>query len=240
MQAQAHIETSVRQRRYWRPVEGRDSIELLREAIALTIGALLPIMNPISTAPLFIALTTGLERKARNRQALLACIYAFGILVVFLLLGSAIVDFFRISIPGLRTAGGLIMSAIGFRMLFPASPAHAGAAQHSPQDLDIAFTPLAMPSLAGPGSISVVLTAAPQIKSIHPDDRGLVYVGVLAGMITTLLFCFLVLRASSAMVRFLGQSGIDAMTRIFGFLLICIGMQFLLTGIGDFFELPRI
>lgn len=192
-------------------------------------------MNPFSTAPLFIALTAGMDGRRRNRQALLACIYAFGILAVFLLLGSAIIDFFRISIPGLRTAGGLIMSAIGFRMLFPAPIAAGNPAQEAQQELEIAFTPLAMPSLAGPGSITVVLTAAPQIKTIHPDDRGLVYVAVVVGMILTLIFCFLVLRASSSMVRFLGQSGIDAMTRIFGFLLICIGMQFLLTGIGDFF-----
>ena len=215
---------------------GGVQIELFREAIALTIGALLPIMNPFSTAPLFIALTAGMDRKRRNRQALLACIYAFAILVVFLLLGSIIIDFFRISIPGLRTAGGLIMSAIGFRMLFPAPVTVANIPAHEPQqELDIAFTPLAMPSLAGPGSITVVLTAAPQIKSIHPDDRGMVYVAVMAGMILTLIFCFLVLRAASSMVRFLGRSGIDAMTRIFGFLLICIGMQFLLTGVGDFF-----
>ena len=142
---------------------------------------LLPIMNPFSTAPVFIALTAGMDRNKRNRQALLACTYAFGILVVFLLLGSAIIEFFRISIPGLRAAGGLIMSAIGFRMLFPTSSAPLSASTHAEQDLDIAFTPLAMPSLAGPGSISVVLTAAPQIKSIHPDDRGLVYVGRCGG-----------------------------------------------------------
>jgi multiple antibiotic resistance protein len=204
----------------------------------LTIGALLPIMNPFSTAPLFIALTVGMNRKACNRQALLACIYAFGILVVFLLLGSAIIEFFRISIPGLRTAGGLIMSTIGFRMLFPAPPpAQTAGTGGERQEIDIAFTPIAMPSLAGPGSITVVLTAAPQIKSIHPDDRGMVVVAVIVGMVLTLLLCFLVLRAASSMVRFLGRSGIDAMTRIFGFLLICIGMQFLLTGISDFFGL---
>ena len=197
-------------------------------------------MNPFSTAPVFIALTGGMDRPTRNQQAFLACVYAFGILVVFLLLGSAIIDFFRISIPGLRTAGGLIMSAIGFRMLFPISPVPQSAPPPTQQELTIAFTPLAMPSLAGPGSISVVLTAAPQIKSIHPDDRGLVYLGVMAGMVLTVLFCFLVLRASSSMVRFLGQSGIDAMTRIFGFLLICIGMQFLLTGISDFFNIGRV
>jgi multiple antibiotic resistance protein len=221
--------------------EGDRSIDVFREAIVLTIGALVPIMNPFSTAPLFIALTAGMDRKKRNRQALLACIYAFGILIVFLLLGSAIIEFFRISIPGLRTAGGLIMSTIGFRMLFPASPVVAiNPAQAPQQELDIAFTPLAMPSLAGPGSITVVLTAAPQLARVHPDDRGVAYAGVIAGMVLTLIFCLLVLRLAGSMIRFLGQSGIDAMTRIFGFLLICIGMQFLLTGIADFFNIARV
>ena len=196
-------------------------------------------MNPFSTAPLFIALTGGMDRKRRNRQALLACVYAFGILLVFLLLGSAIIGFFRISVPGLRTAGGLIMSIIGCRMLFATPMVASGSSQAKQQELDIAFTPLAMPSLAGPGSISVVLTAAPQIKSMHPDDRGLAYVGVIAGMILTLVFCLMVLRAASSMVRFLGHSGIDAMTRIFGFLIICIGMQFLLTGVSDFYGLRQ-
>ena len=198
-------------------------------------------MNPFTTAPLFICLTAGMDRRARNRQALLACIYAFGILIVFLLLGSVIIEFFRISIPGLRTAGGLIMSTIGFRMLFPAaaSPADASAGTQQ-QDLDIAFTPLAMPSLAGPGSITVVLTAAPQIRNVPLDDRTVVYAAVILGMVLTLIFCLLVLRAASSMVRFLGQSGIDAMTRIFGFLVVCIGMQFLLTGISDFFGLRHV
>jgi len=218
-------------------VEAEGVIETFREALVLTIGALLPIMNPFSTAPLFIALTGGMDRERRNRQALLACIYAFGILIVFLLLGSAIIDFFRISIPGLRAAGGLIMSVIGFRMLFPPAGASSSADSAAQQEVEIAFTPLAMPSMAGPGSITVVLTAAPQIRSIHPEDRSLVYIAVIAGMILTLGFCLLVLRAASSMVRFLGHSGIDAMTRIFGFLIICIGMQFLLTGIGDFFAL---
>jgi len=198
-------------------------------------------MNPFSTAPLFIALTAGMGREKRNRQAFLACVYAFGILITFLLLGSAIIDFFRISIPGLRTAGGLIMSAIGFKMLFSAPPGNSNTPPLTPkQELDVAFTPLAMPSLSGPGPITVVLTAAPQIKRLHPDDRGAVFVAVVVGMIVTLVLCLIVLRAAGSMVRFLGQSGIDAMTRIFGFLIICIGMQFLLTGIGDFFDLQPV
>ena len=197
-------------------------------------------MNPFSTAPLFVSLTAGFDPKRRNRQALMGCIYAFGILAVFLLLGSAIVDFFGISVPGIRVAGGLIISTIGFRMLFPApKPATSDGAQAEPQELDIAFTPIAMPSLAGPGSISVVLTAAAHIRSIRPDDWGLIYLAVLIGMVLTLIFSYFVLRMASAMVRFLGSAGIDALTRIFGFLLICIGMQFLLTGISAFFGLPH-
>ena len=212
----------------------RKAIEIFREAIVLTIATLFPIMNPFSTAPLFISLAAGLDEKARNRTALAACLYAFAILVVFLLLGAAIIDFFGISVPGIRVAGGLIISVLGLRMLFPPAPAHDSHGSSLPE-LEIAFTPLAMPSLAGPGSISVVVTAASQIRSNHPEDYVVIYPGVIVGMAVTLLVAFFILRAASSMARILGPSGIDALTRIFGFLLIAIGMQFLLTGISDFF-----
>lgn len=188
---------------------------------------------------MFISLTTGTEKKTRNKIALHACLYAFAILAVFLLLGAAIIDFFGISVAGLRVAGGLIIAVIGFRMLFP-RPAESGSDKSKPKEPEVAFTPLAMPSLAGPGSISVVLTAAAQIRSVRPNDFRLIYVAVIVGMIITLIFSYGVLRAAGAMVRFLGNSGIDAMTRIFGFLLIAIGMQFLLTGISDFYGIAHL
>lgn len=215
---------------------GRPAIKIFLDTVALTIGALLPIINPFSTAPLFVSLTVGMEDSRRTQQALLGCLYAFVILVVFLLVGSAIIDFFGISVPGIRVAGGMIISTTGFRMLFPSQPTAPEGAQ-GPQQQDIAFAPIAMPSLAGPGSITVVLAAAAQIKSIRPGDWQLIYLAVALGMAATLVFSFLVLRAASWMVRFLGRGGIDAMTRIFGFLLICIGVQFFLTGISDFFGL---
>jgi multiple antibiotic resistance protein len=203
----------------------------------LAITALVPITNPFSTAPLFVSLTAGMDPKQRRRQAFLGCLYAFAILLVFLLLGGAIIDFFGISIAGIRAAGGLIITTIGFRMLFPASAATALADAPGPQH-DIAFTPIAMPSLAGPGSISVVLSAATNLRN-RPEDWVLLYIAVIVGMAATLVFAYLVLRAASQMVRFLGPGGIDAMTRIFGFLLICIGSQFLLTGVAGFFNLPH-
>lgn len=85
-----------------------------------------------------------------------------------------------------------------------------------------------------------MLSGAAHIKSGHPEDWVVIYAAVIVGMALTLVIAFFVLRAASSMVRFLGRGGIDAMTRIFGFLLICIGMQFLLTGINDFFHiLPK-
>jgi multiple antibiotic resistance protein len=199
-------------------------------------------MNPFSTAPLYVSLTAGFDPKKRRRQAIMACVYAFAILATFLLLGSAIVEFFGISIPGIRAAGGLIILSVGFGMLFPSpSPptAQSVADDSQQQELDVAFTPLAMPSLAGPGSISVVLSAAAQIRSSYPGQWPVIYVGVILGMAATLVIAYLILRAAEMMVRFLGKGGMDAMTRIFGFLLICIGMQFLLTGVGDFFGWRR-
>ena len=212
-------------------VEGR----LFGDAVALTIGALLPIMNPFSTAPLFLSLTTRMTPKKRDREASMACVYAFAILVLFLLMGGAIIDFFGISVPGIRVAGGLIVSVIGLRMLFPA-PATAGPdmPRLQPADEEIAFTPLAMPSLAGPGSISVVVTAASQIRAHHEQNYFEVYSGVILGMAITILIAWLVLRTATSLAKVLGPTGLDAMTRIFGFLLVCIGMQFLLTGLSDF------
>jgi multiple antibiotic resistance protein len=201
-------------------------------------------MNPFSTAPLFVSLTAGADEATRRRQALLGSLYAFAIMAVFLLAGSAIVDFFGISVAGIRIAGGLVIVTLGFRMLFPAPPPPAAGAadpqadpRANPQAYDIAFAPIAMPSLAGPGSISVVLTSAAQIRSLHPEDWRLIYLAVILGMAVVLVFTYVVLRVSGAMVRFMGRTGIDAMTRIFGFLLISIGVQFLATGVADFFHI---
>ena len=219
---------------------GVGPIQILGEAIALTVGTLLPIMNPFSTLPLFMSLTPKANEKRRNRIALAACLYAFILLVSFLFLGTAIIDFFGISVPGIRIAGGLIISVLGFRMLFPDSAPIAGSGQDTHHEHEVAFTPLAMPSLAGPGSLSVVVTAASQIKSNHADEYMLVYAGVILGMVVTVLIAFAVLRSAGPIAKVLGPSGIDAMTRIFGFLLVAIGMQFLLTGVSDFFGLSHV
>ena len=83
----------------------------------VTFVGILPIANPFSTAVVFLSITEGFSEKRRRQQARLACIYMAGILITFLLAGTLIMNFFGISIPGLRIAGGLIVAQIGFGML---------------------------------------------------------------------------------------------------------------------------
>lgn len=196
--------------------------------IGVTITALLPIANPFSTSALFLAITPGLSREERNQQAFRAGLYMAGILLIFLLAGALIMSFFGISVSGVRIAGGLVVSFLGFRMLFPQEDLSPEQKSEATRKHDVAFTPLAMPSLAGPGSIAVILGVSAQM------DHWIAYSVVGLGIVATAVICWLVLRAAGRLVEGLGQSGIDAIARIMGFLLICIGVQFIAFGIRDF------
>ena len=193
-----------------------------------TMGALIPIVNPFSTAPLLVSLTTTFTPEERMDVVRRACIYMFGILMAFLVAGGLIMQFFGISIPGLRIAGGLVIAFVGFRMLFPAPP-RAAASAEPPAQRDIAFTPLAMPSLAGPGSIAVVIGMS---STAQASDYVIArHALIAAGIALTALFCYIVLKGSTGLAKRLGPSGISAMTGIMGFLLVCIGVQFIINGI---------
>ena len=188
--------------------------------VLATFAGLFPIVNPFSTAAVFLAITGHMSDGERQRQATLACIYATGVLLVFLFGGTLIMGFFGISIPSLRIAGGLIVARIGFRMLSPAEDTPSAP----PQRLDIAFTPLAVPMLSGPGSIAVTIGMAAGAHSLADD------LAIVAGILLVLLTSWGVLRAARTVKSMFGDRGIDVMTRIMGFLLVCIGVQFI--GIG--------
>ena len=197
-----------------------------------TVGALLPIVNPLSAVGLVVSITANLTEAERADQIKRACIYMFFILTAFLVAGGLIMNFFGISIPGLRIAGGLIISYLGFRMLFPESPAISRQEQAEAMvKEDISFTPLAMPSLSGPGSIAVVIgvsSAAQQSEHVIVN-----HLLVAIGIAITALISYLVLKAATRLDRVLGATGMNAVARIMGFLLICIGVQFIINGVVD-------
>jgi multiple antibiotic resistance protein len=206
--------------------------------IAVVVAGLLPIANPFSTAPVFLAVSTNLDSESKKKLLKLTCIYMFSILIIFLLAGALILSFFGISVSALRIAGGLIITVLGFRMLFPdtGKDKQEVTVNTYEQAKGLAFTPLAMPMLSGPGSIAVIISMAAKIsenESFLLRLSGYAVVGI--GILATVTLCWLVLRSSTKIIKILGPTGIDALTRIMGFILICIGVEFAVSGIKGFF-----
>ncbi len=197
------------------------------ELIFGTIAALLPIVNPFSTAPMFLSLTEGYTEAERNVQAKKGVMYMSAILLVFLVAGTFIMNFFGLSLPGMRIAGGILVSGVGMGMLKPRDSEHTEAeVKEAKAKQDISFTPLAMPSLSGPGAISVVIG----MSSIAQGDW-LDYIYIAAGILAVAAIVFLTLRSSTRLVKLLGVNGLHAMTKIMGFIILCVGVQFVVTGV---------
>ena len=196
-----------------------------------TFIGLLPIINPLSAGPTFLAITEGDSEAHRREQARKGCFYMVAILVSFLIGGTFIMNFFGISIPGLRIAGGILLTGIGLNMLTTqrgAAKTDDDLAQEAARKkVDISFSPLAMPMLSGPGSIAVTLG----FTSLATG--WLDYVAIILGIVSVAIVTYAVLRLSGKLVRIIGPVGVNAMTKIMGFLIMTMGVQFVVNGITD-------
>ncbi len=176
----------------------------------------------------YLALTDGHTIAHRRNQALKACIYMFLILTIFLVAGTHIVSFFGISIQGIQIAGGLMIMKWAYNLLNPEdggrklSDDDEDAARLKP---DISFSPLALPLLSGPGSIAVVLGLAASL------DDYLDYGIIIVALAFVALASYVVLYISPWFTKFLGKTGMSALTRMMGFIALCIGVQFIINGI---------
>jgi multiple antibiotic resistance protein len=197
------------------------------QLVIATVIALLPIINPFSTAPMFLAITEGDTATERREQARKAVIYMVCILVAFLIGGTFIMKFFGLSMPGLRIAGGILVAGVGMRMLYPRDDGNQTEAERveSKRKRDVSFTPLAMPSLAGPGAISVTIGLT-SLATSWVD-----FVAIIIGILLVAVIVFVTLQLSTRLVSLLGVNGLHAMTKIMGFLILCVGVQFIVTGI---------
>ena len=157
---------------------------MVNEWLLLVVGtafALLPIANPISTAPVFLTLSRGIPPKRRAQQARMAATWMAVILIVSLIAGALVLEFFGISLPALRLAGGLVVAQIGFGMMKAEPASQSDLSDDSAAEAkgmsDIAFTPIAMPMLSGPGSIAVTISMATEV------DQPLEYLAVAVGIV---------------------------------------------------------
>jgi multiple antibiotic resistance protein len=198
-------------------------------SIGATFAALLPITNPFSAAPVFATVTRSFTEQRRAQQARQAAIYMAGVLLGALFAGAMVMQFFDISVPIMRIAGGLIVARVGFGMVNP-SPEKALTEDDEVAALsmhDIAFTPIAMPLLSGPGSIAVTISMATHAGNTFD------YVAVAIGIVLIAIACWLVLRSSIYIVEHMSATGMNVLTRLMGFILVCIGIQFIATGMFE-------
>lgn len=192
------------------------------------------VVNPLAAMPVFLSLTEKDDDKHRSWLAQKASFYMFLVLVIFLFAGTYIMSFFGISLPGIRIAGGLIIMRAAFVMLNPEQPGRKISDEDeeaAKTKEDISFSPLAMPLLSGPGSIAVVIGLATQAESLVD------YIIITVAILLVSLIAYAVLRVAPWATRFIGKTGMNAMTRMMGFIALAIAVQFILNGIAGFFEM---
>ncbi len=200
-----------------------------------TFTALFSVTNPLGSVPIFLALTQDDSRASKNRTALWTSINVFIILVVSFFIGKYILEFLGISIDVLRIAGGIIICTSGFGLLSGTFSKRRGVskkvASDAQQRSDIALTPLAIPMMAGPGSMSLLITMYQDYPLIK--DKLYIVAAVLALTVVT----FLILRSAGYISKLLGESGIVAISRIIGFLVLAIGIQYIVNSLVIIFKI---
>jgi multiple antibiotic resistance protein len=198
----------------------------------LALPALLSIINPLGGAFIFLGATQQLTRDAREHLARWVAIYAFIILNASLYVGGYVLEFFGISMPVLRVAGGLVIAAAGWTMLNAtedASDKTAAAPLASDDASRMAFYPLTMPLTTGPGTISVAVS----LGTNRPDDAGdfvLFFIGATLATALIALLIYWLYRSAERVSRAVGRTGTTIIVRLSAFLLFCIGIQVLWYG----------
>ena len=183
---------------------------------------------------MFLAMTPDYTRAERNSTALKTSIYFVLILSIFFLAGSYILGFFGVSINAVRIAGGIIILMSGFALLNGKSDKDKVLEQEATTEAkereDISFAPMAMPMLSGPGSISLLIG----FHSEYPDwTQRLVILGTI---LATGVIVFSILRFSPIFIKLIGKTGLNSISRIMGFLVMSIGIQYIITGIVNLVE----
>jgi multiple antibiotic resistance protein len=193
----------------------------------LCFTSLLSIINPLSAAPMYLALTAGYSDGQRARTLRAGVVTAFAIMAVFGLLGGAIFSLFGITIDAFRIAGGFIFFGIGMDML-QAKRNRGKATEEEEQEgkvrENVGVTPLGMPMITGPGAITTVMVLMTQAET--PVRMGIVF----GSVAVVLAITWITLMAAPRLVRFFGQTGLNVMTRLMGLLVTVIAVQFIVDG----------
>lgn len=208
--------------------------DLLTHTLSIFFG-FFAIMNPVANAAVFLGLTGDADAITRKQIARKSVLTAFLIVFCFCLLGKGIFELFGITLPALRITGGVLVFLVGFQMLHGEAsklhqPKETPDSNDTGTEMSVAISPLAIPILAGPGTIATAMN--------YSASKDLLEVIITVGAFTVLCFItYLSFVFSQRIIKLFGQSGLDITTRLMGLILAVIGAQMLIQGIHDAKEL---
>jgi multiple antibiotic resistance protein len=194
--------------------------------------SLFSVVNPFSSIPTFVGLTGHVPGRERKRMVGQTSIAVFVILAISYLTGQGLLRFFSISVPSLRVAGGLVILGMAWSMLhakISGTKQTAEEAEESAGRPAIAVVPMAMPLLAGPGSISLMIIAAGRATGVRDHALVLLAAALLA------LSVWVVLQAAAPIARALGKTGMNVATRFMGLILAALAIEFITSGLAEIF-----
>jgi len=198
-------------------------------------AALFSVLNPIGTVPIFVGLTDGYTKAELSKTSLWTAINVCIILMISFFIGQYVLSFFGITITALRIAGGIIITNSGFGLLNGQFSKNKGINKKVEEEAqvrsDIALTPLAMPMLAGPGSMSLLIAYYQELKSSDGFISTSEIISACVAILVVAIVIFVILRSAYFLSKILGNSGIIAISRIVGFLTIAIGIQYIISAI---------
>jgi len=202
-------------------------------AILLMLGALLPVVNPLGDAPLFLRLTPGCDAATRSELARRIAFYAFLLLLGSMLLGSYVLRLCGISIPVVQVAGGAVVTALGWKLSadhakvtdVPVNPLQAKALA-----LERAFAPLTMPLTIDAGVISVAITVGASHTHSVEHEVILLLAGITGAGIIALLI-LLTYRFAERVGSWIGHTGMIVVVRLSAFIMLCIGVGITWNGV---------
>jgi multiple antibiotic resistance protein len=212
-----------------------DFNDVIRGAI-LAVAALMPIVNPLGSAPIFLSMTADLPVQARRYLSRQVGWNSFIMLAAAMLVGSHVLRAFGISVPIVRVGGGLLVIASGWRLLNANddSPANAKPPVQDAWQREAerrAFYPLTFPLTVGPGSISIAITLGAGISARGSGLANLI--SDIVGVTIVAVVVYLSYRFASRLIAFLGDTGATVFLRLSAFILLCVGVSIMWGGVTD-------
>ncbi|MGJ0505475.1 MAG: MarC family protein [Methylocystis sp.] len=195
-----------------------------------TFTTLLAVINPFEVLPVFLLLQREKTNQERRRVAFMACLYALLLILFFLFFGAVILKIFGVSLSMVRIAGGIVLMRIGFELFLPSSDGD-GSPAFARSTGNIAFMPLAMPLMIGPGPIATVLGMMATVE--HSSHEALAFGAILAAIFLAVAVTYACLAFATRLTTTLGPLGIDAATRIVGFFVSAMGVSLIFNGVMD-------